>query len=304
MKKTAWLLALAMAAPQVAYAADLGSSAPAPVSVPPPQPLASGFDLGFGAKLMSDYNFRGITQSNHGPSAGAYVEPRYGWFYAGVAAWAVKLPTSPTAEVDLYGGIRPTWGPLSADLGAIYYWYPHEDQHAAVPGAKFPPFPNGNTTLKDTDFFELYAKPSWTINDWATVGSNLYWSPSFAHTGATGTYLSGTLKFTLPDLLKVKDLGWYTSVEFGHYFLGRTNAAAGRIDLPDYNFWNVGLAFTYKAFTLDLRYNATDLSKKRCNIITGDPGARIGPGGAPRSSWCGTAFIATLSIDTSLAALK
>ena len=54
----------------------------------------------------------------------------------------------------------------------------------------------------------------------AAVGSNLYWSPSFAHTCATGTYLSGTLKVTLTDLLKVKDLGWYTSGEFGHYCLG------------------------------------------------------------------------------------
>jgi hypothetical protein len=27
--------------------------------------------------LMSDYNFRGITQSNHKPSVAAYFEPRY-----------------------------------------------------------------------------------------------------------------------------------------------------------------------------------------------------------------------------------
>jgi hypothetical protein len=26
---------------------------------------------------MSDYNFRGITQSNHKPSVAAYFEPRY-----------------------------------------------------------------------------------------------------------------------------------------------------------------------------------------------------------------------------------
>jgi uncharacterized protein (TIGR02001 family) len=279
MKKTAWLLALAMAAPQVAYAADLGSSAPAPVSVPPPQPLASGFDLGFGAKLMSDYNFRGITQSNHGPSAGAYVEPRYGWFYAGIAGWAVTLPTRPTAEVELYGGIRPSWGPLSADLGAIYYWYPHE-----LPGT-------------DTDFWEVYAKPSWAVTDWATIGANLAYTPSFAKSGASGTYVSGTLKFTLPDVLPVKDAGWYTSGEFGHYFLGRTKPVLGGVNLPDYDFWNIGLAFTYKAFTLDLRYNDTDLSRRQCFVIAGN-------GRGPGSNWCGASFIATLAIDTSLAALK
>ena len=62
---------------------------------------------------MSDYNFRGISQSNRGPSVTAYSETRYTvnpnfQFYAGSQYWAVTLPTSPTAEVDLYGGIRPT----------------------------------------------------------------------------------------------------------------------------------------------------------------------------------------------------
>jgi uncharacterized protein (TIGR02001 family) len=278
MKKFAWLLALAVVAPSAALAADLGAVAPAPVTAPPP-PAASEFDVGFGAKVMSDYNFRGITQSDHGPSGGGYFEARYWWLYAGIAAWAVKLPTDPTAEVDLYGGIRPTWGPLSADIGAIYYWYPRE------------------ITGTDTDFWEVYVKPSWTINDWATVGANLYYTPSFAQSGADGTYVSGTLKITLPDLIHVQDAGWYTSGEFGHYFLGRTKLSLGATNLPDYNFWNVGLAFTYKAFTLDFRYYDTDLSKRQCFMIAGN-----GPG--PRSNWCGAAFIASLAVDTSLSALK
>ncbi|HVV93490.1 MAG TPA: TorF family putative porin [Hyphomicrobiales bacterium] len=277
MKRLAWILALAVAAPPAAFAADLGESAPSPVVAP--APASSPFDIGFGAKLMSDYNFRGITQSDHGPSGGAYVEPRYGWFYAGVAAWAVKLPTQPTAEVDLYGGIRPTWGQFSADIGAIYYWYPRE-----LPGT-------------NTDFWEVYAKPSWSVTDWATIGANVYYTPSFAQSGANGTYVSGTLKFNLPSVLPSKDIGWYTSGEFGHYFLGRTKAALGATNLPDYDFWNVGLAFTYKAFTLDFRYYDTDLSKRQCFMIAGN-------GAGPRSSWCGAAFIASLSIDTSLSALK
>ena len=53
-------------------------------------------------------------------------------------------------------------------------------------------------------------------------------------------------------------LGWYLSGEFGHYWLGTTDAFYGSVNfpagtpLPDYSTWNVGLGFTYKVFTLDL----------------------------------------------------
>ena len=38
------------------------------------------------------------------------------------------------------------------------------------------------------------------------------------------------------------------------------NYAAG-IPEPSYNTWNIGIGFTYKVFTLDLRYSDTNLSK-------------------------------------------
>ncbi|ANY82524.1 hypothetical protein BB934_30035 (plasmid) [Microvirga ossetica] len=45
-----------------AYAAD--PSAPAPAAAPVP----SAFDFAFGAHLQSDYNFRGISQSDRHPT--------------------------------------------------------------------------------------------------------------------------------------------------------------------------------------------------------------------------------------------
>ena len=62
------MLALA-ASTATGLAADL-KAAPAP---PPPSP----WDFAFGSGIMSDYNFRGITQSAHKPSVAAYFEPRY-----------------------------------------------------------------------------------------------------------------------------------------------------------------------------------------------------------------------------------
>jgi len=310
-----------------AAAADMGARivTKAPVIAPAPSP----WDIAFGGGIMSDYNFRGISQSAHGVAGTAYIEPRINvndWLqlYAGIAGTSVKLPTDPSAEVDFYAGVRPTFGPIAFDLGFIYYWYPKETQfcgNALCPGSNSnPPFPNGNTTLKNTDFWEIYGKAAYTFNDFVTVGANVYYSPSWLNTGADGTYLSGTAKFTAPGTLFPSGIGAYLSGEFGYYWLGTSdyvqgvyynNANNGGVKFPDYAYWNVGVGLTYKAFTLDLRYHDTDLSKAKCNVLTADPKARI-TNGVPvnntttfaASNWCGEAFIAKLSFDTTLAALK
>jgi uncharacterized protein (TIGR02001 family) len=283
-----------------------------------PAVVISPWDIAFGGSLASDYNFRGISQSDRGPSVSAYFEPRYNitptlQLYAGLAGSSVKLPTDPSAEIDLYGGIRPTFGALSMDFGFIYYWYPRERQ---IDGVAIVAPPSGNTTLSDTDFWEVYAKASYAFNDAFSVGANLYYSPDWLNTGADGTYFSATAKYVLPGNLPL-GLGWYVSGELGYYSLGTTKfdaiafPVAGGWDLPSYAYWNAGIGFTYKVFTLDLRYHDTDLSKEECNVLTADPGASLGGSIIPvtnaagaQSRWCGSAFVAKLSFDTTLAAFK
>ena len=85
--------------------------------------------LAFGAALVSDYNFRGVTQSDHKPSAWAYFEPRYNvssnlQLYAGIAGESISFPNRAAAEIDFYAGFRPTFGIVTLDFGGWYYWYP------------------------------------------------------------------------------------------------------------------------------------------------------------------------------------
>src|SRR6476659_1071496 len=95
-----------------AWAADL------PVKARPivaPQPPA--WDLAFGSAIASDYVFRGVTQSNHKPSVAAYFEPRYNFskdhqIYAGIGGASISFPNRPAAEIDVYAGYRPTFGPV------------------------------------------------------------------------------------------------------------------------------------------------------------------------------------------------
>ena len=78
---------------------------------------------------MNDYNFRGITQSAHNPSTQAGFELRYNQssslqYYAGISGESIDFPNNAAAEIDFYGGFRPTFDKLALDFGFWYYWYP------------------------------------------------------------------------------------------------------------------------------------------------------------------------------------
>jgi uncharacterized protein (TIGR02001 family) len=308
-----------------AVAADISEPVKAPpVAAPPPPP----FDIAFGGGVMSDYVFRGITQSNHKPSVAGYFEPRYNingnlQLYAGIAGESISFPNRAAAEIDFYGGIRPTFGPLALDFGIWYYYYPDGQCFAGTPSCPNV-IRNGNVAKADASFYEFYAKGTYTVGDFA-LGVNFYYSPDFLNTGADGEYLSGTLKWTAPSSIPLPaGVGFYISGEFGRQWLGTSDSFYGTtiasplgggpfpngIAYADYNTWNVGVGWSWKVFTLDLRYSDTDLSKADCNAFTSDFGATrngsfspINPTGVG-SKWCGATFIAKLSADLTLASLK
>ena len=128
MKKVVLSVVAAVAVVAVAtpvFAADMAVKAKPVVAAPPPSP----WDIAFGSALMTDYIFRGITQSAHNPSVAAYFEPRYNinsdWqLYAGVSGESIKFANSAAAEIGFHGGVRPTFGPLALDFGIWEYYYP------------------------------------------------------------------------------------------------------------------------------------------------------------------------------------
>jgi uncharacterized protein (TIGR02001 family) len=277
---------------------------------PPPPPVVSAWDIAFGGAIATDYNFRGVSQSDRGMSVSAYFEPRFNitpnvQLYAGIAGYSVKLASDPAAEIDLYAGIRPTFGPLALDFGFLYYYYPREAQLFIDPtGTLLTTSPVGATgfwSLANTDFWEIYAKATYTFNDYVAVGGALYYAESWLNSGADGTFLSGNVKFTAPGGFLPGGIGLYLSAELGHYWLGTATAFVPAFNVPDYLTWNAGVGFTYRALTLDLRYYDTDLTKAECALVGGDPAAFYNGG---TSKWCDATFIAKLSFDLTLASLK
>jgi uncharacterized protein (TIGR02001 family) len=334
MKKVVLLAtALAMISGS-AFAADMPLKA---VKAPPPAPF-DPWDIAFGGGVMSDYIFRGVTQSNHQPSVTAYFEPRYNinkdlQLYVGTSAESISFSNRAAAEVDVYGGVRPTFGSAAFDFGVWGYLYPGGScadnvLTGGIPGGNVCPvstatifLADGNVMKKDVSFFEAYAKLNYTINDSWAFGVNEYYSPNFLNSGAWGDYASVTGKWTAPSaMMGTSGVGMYVSGEFGRQWLGTSDAfygtgpgtvfAAG-IPYKSYDTWNVGIGFTYKVFTLDLRYSDTDLNKGDCNAFTSAFNSTgttnvtpINPTGAG-SNWCGAAGIARLSFDlTAMTNLK
>jgi hypothetical protein len=319
MKKLVLALAAAAAISSSAFAADM------PVKAARIAPTPSPWDIAFGSSLANDYIFRGITQSNHRPSVSAYFEPRYNinknlQLYAGISGESISFANRAAAEIDFYGGIRPTFGPLAFDFGYWYYYYPGGQCFGGFGGgnglACVNALPNGNAIKSVNDFWEVYAKVSYTVIDPLVIGANFYYSPNFLNLGAEGEYLSGTAKYTFPTF--TNGIGVYVSGELGRQWLGTSNPFYGTAAFPnginykDYTTWNVGLGMTYKVFTLDLRYSDTTLNRGDCNAFTSDPGAggvgsnitAINPAPGFGSRWCGPAFIAKLSADLTLDSLK
>jgi len=136
MKKTILSLAAvsALSAASVAHAEDVPAPAPAASTEAPPSPLS--FNIG----VVSDYRFRGISQTRFDPALQGgidYAIPNTG-FYIGTwmsnIKWikdagqiaGVDVGSAPV-EWDFYGGYKGeiVKDKLSYDVGLLQYYYPN-----------------------------------------------------------------------------------------------------------------------------------------------------------------------------------
>jgi hypothetical protein len=319
-----------------AFAADITVKAP---PAAPAAPATPPWDIAFGGALMTDYEFRGITQSNHKPSVAAYGELRYNvnpnlQLYYGNAGESIDFPNHAAAEIDFYGGIRPTIGKLALDFGFWYYYYPGGiDFNGLGPPTppSFPPvsiLPNTscanlvivsgpfgtgcNVSKSNLSFYEGYGKATYNVTDALAITADIYGSPSWLNSGAYGVFASGIVKWTAPSAWFPKDWGAYFQGEGGYYWFGTTDSFYATPDFPagikypNYATWNLGIGITWKVFTLDLRYWDTNLSQGDCAVLTSSHTATLGGAFSPTnpaglvSNWCGAWFVAKLSADLTL----
>jgi uncharacterized protein (TIGR02001 family) len=187
--------------------------------------------------LTTDYQFRGISQTDQDPALQGGFDAANGIFYAG--AWASTIDfaaQSAELELDLYAGLKPVVGPVTFDLGVIGYLYPSASDDAS-----------------ELDYVELKAGASIAPAEGFTLGGNLYYSPEFTLDGGDSLFIEGVAAFTVNDKVSLSGGVGNQSVDASNYFVDGTTFT------DSYTTWNLGGTLTVAGFGLDLRYVDTDL---------------------------------------------
>lgn len=201
--------------------------------------------------LTTDYVFRGYSQTAEGPAVQGGFDATCGIFYAGVWAssldWndrAVASPNNASVEMDWYLGIKPVTGPVTWDMGVIYYTYPN--------ARKF-------TTTGANEYVELKLGASGEIWKNGTLGGVVYYSPDYQYGSDTVWTMEGSFAQVLP---KMGMLTPTFSALLG-YQVGSTNDYRVNFGNGDksYLYWNAGVSFAFlEKWSLDLRYWDTNLT--------------------------------------------
>lgn len=230
--------------------------APAPVSpvlqdeptAPPP-----AFTFTGGVTLVSDYRFRGLTQTNGDPavqatininhSSGLYIGTWVSQIDGQLDASTPALTGYGGAEMDLYGGFTKTLSNgFGFDIGLLYYYYPTR------------------TSGFKTDFFEPYASINYTIGPVnAKLGANYAWGGQDGLDFTSGKdddiYVYGELSLAVPQ----------TPVTLkGH--LGRTSGSLGLVNLDssdEYMDWSITAEAAISGLKVGVSYVDTDISNAR-----------------------------------------
>lgn len=204
-----------------------------------PEPAPSPFSWSVNFGVTSDYVFRGYSQSAGDPVAQGGVDFTYKLFYAGVWASGIDFGTGSgtSTEVDLYVGIKPTYGPVTFDFGVIYYIYP-----------------GANDAGAELDYVELKAGASTTVDKFS-FGGTVFYSPEYTGEVGAAWTLEGTAGYELPSYGGITPTLSAT--------IGTTLFDAAGLD--DYVYWNAGIAFAAGKVTLDLRYWDTDVDSAFCS---------------------------------------
>ncbi|HEX7693254.1 MAG TPA: TorF family putative porin [Sphingomonas sp.] len=233
-------------APAVATADDPAPAPAAPAADGPTAPPPA-FTINGSATLVSDYRFRGISQTNLQPAIqGSITLTHSSGFYASV--WSsstsgyVTFSGTGSQEIDLIAGFKKTYSGVTFDAGVLYYVYPRSR-------------PAGDNSK--ADFFEPYADISYTygpVTGKVTVNYAPKQKALSLDQGQTGlfknndnVYLAGDLSASIPKT----PLG--LTAHLGHTW-GPSWLALGK----EYTDWGLGATLTYKQLVLGVSYVDTD----------------------------------------------
>lgn len=194
------------------------------------------------ATAVSDYRFRGISQTDTGAALqiggeGAMKLTDMVTGYIGFWGSNVDFNNSANAEVDFLAGFRWSFDKLSIDTGVIRYVYA------------------GAQDSLNLDFTEFKATAAYDFG-FVIPSAGVYFSPQFQGSSGNAVYYTGGVSVPLPitqfEPKIVANIGRQTIDKNANY------------GVPDYTDWNVGLFATFWGFTAGIQYVDTTISKREC----------------------------------------
>ncbi len=194
----------------------------------------SAFDFSANVGFVSQYSFRGITQSDEQPALqGGFDVGHESGLYAGVWGSNVDFNDGDEAsvEVDFYAGYSNEINNINYDVGVIYYAYPGADSSL------------------NYDFWETSIALGYDFDLFATSAS-LNYSPEYFGNSGDAFYYATNVDIPLPKDLTLSGHLGYQDID--------DEAAFG---VEDYLDWSIGLGYTFKGFDLSLSYVDTDLDE-------------------------------------------
>jgi uncharacterized protein (TIGR02001 family) len=192
--------------------------------------------------FVTDYRFRGITQSDEDPALQGGLDYSVGLtdsigMYLGVWASSVNFNDGDqaTVEIDYYGGFTYELSGFSFDLGAIYYSYP------------------AASSSLDYDYIEFAISVGYSPIESVSLSVGYNYSPDYFAGSGDFHYPNAEVEFT-PDLGIPVPITLAATVG---YSLIDDEAAFGARDYVD---WTAGISTEIKGVTLGVYYVDNDLS--------------------------------------------
>ncbi len=202
---------------------------------------ASEFTVTGGATIVSDYRFRGISQTNKRFAVQGTVGLAHSsGFYVGTWGSSIDdyVAAAGDAEIDIYGGYKRTFGAATVDVGVLYYYYPGSSEI----------FPDTNS-----DFFEPYASISGTVGPVSAKVGAAYAPKQNALSLGNGRednlYVYGELSGAVPGT------GVSVTGHLGHNF-ERSFLSYN----TKYTDWSVAASYTWNHLTFGVSYVDTNRS--------------------------------------------
>lgn len=200
-------------------------------------PAIAQAQLAFNAGAVTDYRYRGVSQSQLKPALQGGVDFSAGAFYLGAwgstIKWIDKLGGDANVEIDLYGGYKGeiTKG-LGYDVGVLAYVYPSNDLN-----------PNADTQ-------EIYGALTFgpATLKYSHSLSNLFGAPDSKGSG----YLDLSASFEVYD-------GWALAPHLGHQ---KVKGGVG-ISYTDYS---LTLSKDFKGLVPSIAIVGTDLKKGEATL--------------------------------------